>query len=130
MAANNVVDLDVLRPPERIVKLGGNEIDVSFVACGITFEVDDIVRRLGVFDKATLEKGGEEAREAFKLSVELCSLFCRRKYPEMTPEWFLEHTEPRQLTVFTQEIQGALVRSLAGVEQYPKTPTRAKAKTK
>ena len=35
-----IVDLDILKPPKKIIKLGGVQIDVSFVPCGITWEID------------------------------------------------------------------------------------------
>ena len=41
-----VVDLDILRPAPRMIKLGGHKIDLSFVPCGITFDIDKISRRL------------------------------------------------------------------------------------
>ena len=40
---SNVIDLDILRPEQKLVKLGGHEIDLSFIPCGITFEIDQIV---------------------------------------------------------------------------------------
>ena len=43
---SKVIDLDILRPDSKLIKLGGKEIDVSFIPCGITFELDSIVQQL------------------------------------------------------------------------------------
>lgn len=128
IVADNVVDLDVLRPEPRFVKLGGKEIDVSFIPTGITFEIDAVVREMGKLDQAAVQAGeGEDARRGFDLTVELCSLFCRRKHPEMTPEWFGEHTDAGQLSVFAEAIKAALFRSYEGIEEYQQaTPPKAK----
>jgi len=128
MAANNIVDLDVLRPKPRCVRIGGTEIDVSFVPCGITFEVDELIQKLRQWDEATLEKGGAEAKEAFDLSIELCAVFCRRDNPELTVEWFRENTDINQIKAFVSAIEGALTQSYEGVEQYQANPQKAQRK--
>src|SRR3990167_8247296 len=108
MASNNgsVIDLDVLRPEPRVLKLGGNEIDISFVPCAITFELEQIVQAMGQLSVDAINAGDkDQARKGFDLAVDLCSLFCRRKYPDMTREWFMENTDAGQLQVFSNAIK-------------------------
>jgi hypothetical protein len=112
----NVVDLDVLRPDAQYVKLAGKKIDVSFVPCGITFDVDEIVRELNALPKADLAKNGETTRKAFDLTIRLCSVFCEHSYSEMDEAWFRKNADPIQVKQFADAIKTALIRSYAGIE--------------
>jgi len=113
-----VVDLDVLRPEPKIVKLAGKEIDVSFIPCGITFEVDGLVNELTTYDLDTVQEGGEESKRAFDTALKLCSIFCSHKHPEMTVEWFRDNTGAVQINKLVEIIQGTLLKSYAGTEAY------------
>lgn len=129
MASDNVVDLDVLRPDARYVKLGGNKIDVSFIPCAITFELEVVVQEMAKLSQADLTNGaGEAARRGFDLAIDLCALFCKHDYPEMDRDWFMSHTEVGQIGAFAEAIKAALVRSYQGVERYQTNPPKAKAK--
>lgn len=115
-----VEDLDVLRPEPRIVRLGGKDIDVSFIPCGITFSIDRIIAELSKMNSETLLSNGEETKRAFDLSIELCVAFCSHKYPELDKEWFLGNVDARQITSFSGAIKDALVRAYAGIEAQTK----------
>lgn len=130
MAGNNgVVDLDILRPDPKVLRLGGNDIDVSFVPCGITFELEQMTRAMAELSGADMETDREAGRKGFELAIDLCSLFCRRKHVEMTREWFLENTDAGQVMVFAEAIKTALLKSYEGVGRYQKNPRKAKVKT-
>lgn len=129
MAAENIVDLDVLRPEPRYIKLGGKEIDVSFVPCGITFDLEQIVQEMAKLTEKGLTNGdGSAAKRGFDLAIQLCSLFCQRKNPEMTPEWFMDNTDAGQVGAFAEAIKIAIVRSYEGVNRYQRNPTKARPK--
>ena len=115
-----VIDLDILRPEAQIVKIAGREIDVSFVPCGITFELDEIVQQLVKLDAKTIQNDAEEQRRAFDLGVKLCAVFCKRKYPDMDEDWFGTNASSAQITGFANAIQAALMASYAGVEAHAK----------
>jgi len=115
---DNVLDLDVLNPKPRIVKIGGMEIDVSFVPVGITFDVDEIVQEMATFSVEELEKTGDQARRALELSVRLCSLFCSVKYPALDEAWFQGNASPGQIMSFSEVIKDTLTSSYQGVEEY------------
>lgn len=120
-----VQDLDVLRPEKRVVKLGGKQIDVSFIPLGITFDLEDIIRQLGELDQKELASGGPAARKAFDLTIKLCSAFCTLKNPEMDEQWFRENVDSIQLQALATEIRGALSRAYAGLD--PKNAEAAQA---
>ena len=113
-----IVDLDALRPEKVIIKLGGKEIDVSFIPCGITFDVDEITKRLFSFDMEKVRAGGAETNEAFNIALELCSVFCMVKHPEMTVKWFREKTDPIQVNQLATIIQATLAKAYEGAEAY------------
>jgi hypothetical protein len=111
-----VEDLDVLRPEPRYVRMGGEEIDISYIPCGITFEVDGLVRELSAIPPKNLLKNGEETHKAFLLMVKLCAAFCSWKHPKLDEAWFLDKVDAKQLTAFSQAIQEALTRAYSGIE--------------
>ena len=126
---DNVVDLDILRPDARYVRLGGNDIDVSFIPCAITFELEEVVQEMAKLSQADLTNGsGDAARRGFELAIDLCALFCRKEYPQMTRDWFMANTDVGQIGTFAESIKAALVQSYQGVERYQKNPPKAKAK--
>mgnify|MGYP003998430157 FL=1 len=138
---DNVLDLDVLRPKPRNVRIGGKVIDVSFVPCGITFDVDELVSKLrdvvAVIEDETGLKGeaaalgsgnSEGTHEAFDIGVKLCAVFASVQYPEMDEDWFMANTSPVQVGGFSEAIQEALLSSFAGVEAHQKKAPAAKGK--
>lgn len=117
--SDTVVDLDIIRPKKKIVKLNGKEFDVSFIPCGMTFEVDELIRKLGTFNEEAL-KDQKNVKIAFDTTVQLCSVFASYKYPELDENWFKDNVDAAQIGVFAEAIKESLVRSYKGVEQYGK----------
>lgn len=122
----NIIDLDLLRPKKKIVKLAGKEIDVSFIPCGITFEIDSFIREINLSDKEQLLQGGEETKRIFDATIKLCSTFCKIKYPEMNEEWFRSNVSPEQVQILAEAIQESLLQGYKAVEEYSKNliPTK------
>lgn len=125
-----VLDLDVLRPEPRIVKLAGEEIDVSFIPCAITFDIDTIVGEIARIPKADIMSGGEGTRKAFDLQVRMCSVFCQHKHPDMDETWFRENVDAFQVKAFSDAIREALQRAYAGIGGGPKNEEPPKRKRK
>lgn len=115
-----VIDLDVIRPEKIIVKLGGHDIDVSFIPAGITFDLDSIIRELMGLNQEKLAQDPQEMQRAFNLSIKLCSLFCEHLYPEMDEKWFRDNVTSQQINAFAIAIQDALKDSYRAVETYAK----------
>jgi len=112
-----VRDLDVLRPVPHIVRLAGQEIDVSFIPTGLTFDIDRIVSAMAKLNtKKVTASDPEETLKAFDLSVELCSTFCQWQHKEMTNEWFRQNTNAQQLGALGEEIRSALMRAYEGID--------------
>ena len=124
------MDLDVLRPEPVIVRLGGNDIDVSFIPCAITFELEEIVQEMSKLTEADVRGQPEVARRGFDMAIELCALFCRRDHAEMTKDWFLAQTDAGQVGAFADAIKDALVQSYEGAGRYQRNPPKAKGTKK
>jgi len=119
--SENVIDLDILKPQERYVKLHGETIDVSFVPVGATFEIDALIREMSLIDKEKIDAGDvKENESAFNLAVRLAAAFCRRSHPKFDEEFFKKSVNSRQLGVLVQAIRDALNDSYRGVEEYGK----------
>ena len=117
------LDLDILRPEKRLVKIGGQTIDLSFIPCGITFEVDKLVREISMYTEKELNEDRAKAAIAFELSVKLCATFSTVKHPELDEEWWLENADVIQINQFVYAVQEALVKAYKGIE-VPQTATK------
>ena len=117
---SNVIDLDILRPEQKLVKLGGHEIDLSFIPCGITFEIDQIVRDLSTIKETDIGTEDSATKKAFELTVSLCAAFNKHKYPELDYAWFMDNVSAVQVHRFADAIKDSLMKSYAGMEEYAK----------
>lgn len=125
-----IEDLDILRPEKRIIKLDGKDIDVSFIPCGINFEVDEIVRELGGMSTEIIGDNNTGSKRAYELSIKLCSLFVENKYPELDEDWFKANVDAIQIKHFVEAIKDALTKAYLGVETETKNLKAAKRKSK
>ena len=119
-APSNVIDLDILRPDQRFIKIRNKQIDISFIPCAITFDIDEIVSKMARLDMNKVKQGGDEARKAFDLSLELCAAFCKWKHPDLDAKWLRENTNVWQITKFADEVKRLLTEAYAGAESYGK----------
>ena len=84
----SVIDLDILRPEQKIIHLVERILMFLFIPCGITFDVDTIVQELAKIPQKKIASGGAECQKAFDLAVKLCSVFVKHHNPEMDEVWF------------------------------------------
>lgn len=113
-----VIDLDILKNESRRIKLGGKQIDISFIPVAITFRVNEITEKLFAMKTEELENDVKKAEEGFDLAVKLCALFCEHNYPELDEQWFRKNTTVGQIQVFASEIRKTLFESMQGLERY------------
>ena len=117
---DKVTDLDALRPPKNLVKIGGEEIDVSFIPCGITFEAEELSQQIFKMDPKAVQAGGKQTKIAFDLTIKLCSLFCSCKHPELDETWFRQNCDPIQLGKLSEKIIESLSKSYEAVDEHKK----------
>lgn len=116
MSNSEILDLDILRPEKRVVKIGGESIDVSFVPVAITWEIDRLVQALMPYDDP--EKLDDEAtKKILDLSCELCAAFCY-EHEELTADWFRKNTSAAQVSAFVEIIKDTLTKAYDGIEAY------------
>jgi hypothetical protein len=114
----DIIDLDILKNEARKIKLGGKEIDISFIPVAITFRVNEIAEKLFAMNPKELESDLKKAEEGFNQAVKLCALFCEHNYPELDEQWFRKNTTVGQIQVFASEIRKTLYDSMQGLERY------------
>jgi hypothetical protein len=118
METINVVDLDILKPNKKIIKLNGKEIDVSFVPLAITFEIDALVKNMMelMIGKTEVNVASDIStqKDLFNIALNIVVIFCEHKYPEMDKEWFDNNTTALQIGTFCEAIKGALENAING----------------
>ena len=96
-------DLDLLRPPAEWVKLGGKEIDISFIPSGIAIDMIQLQEKL---QRSTKDK------EQFEVAAELCARMTSIQHKDMTKEWLLKNTSMEQLYALMRYVFNSVNRSL------------------
>ena len=124
-------DLDILRPKPEYIKLGGKEIDISFIPSGIALEIMGLRGTLenltNTAEKvAEIEAGGEGALKSFEITAEICAKITATQHKEMTKEWLLKNTDVLQLKALIEYITQAMLGSLEAGGIDTKNPTAAK----
>ena len=117
---SDVIDLDILRPKPKAVKLGSKQIDVSFIPSGITFDADRLIKELSGFDEEEVQEDLVKGEEAFEKSLELCALFLSVQHPELDIDWLKKHTDVIQIRTLVDTLKETLIASYAGAEEYGK----------
>src|SRR5690625_5246151 len=86
MSNPKILDLDKLVPEQRIVKLAGEEIDVSKIPSRVTMEVAE---------KAEVLKSG--SNESFPILLDMIVKICKPSKPGITQDWIIDNTSMDQL---------------------------------
>lgn len=115
-----VIDLDLLRPEPQMVRLGNKDIDVSFVPCGITFDLAEVTEQLSGLDSKKMLTDRAEQKRGFDLGVKLCAIFCSIQYPEMDEKWIRRNASNQQVEAFAGAVTAALNKSYQGIEAHAK----------
>jgi len=116
-----VHDLDVLRPPKEFVRLGGKDIDVSFIPSGVAIDIMGMQQELNDLTNTPeklkkVEAGGKEARRSFEIAAELCAAITQSQYPDMNKEWLLVNTDVIQIKALMDYVTRAVFNSLETAE--------------
>ena len=83
---SKILDLDKLIPEKRIVKLAGEEIDVSKIPSRVTMEVAS---------KADVLQSGSSA--SFPILLDMIVKICRPSKEDITQDWIVDNTSIDQL---------------------------------
>lgn len=91
MGNPKILDLDKLIPEQRIVRLAGEEIDVSKIPSRVTMEVAK---------KADVLQSG--SNESFPLLIDMIVKICKPSKPDITQDWVIDNTSMDQLLAFIE----------------------------
>ena len=86
MSNPKILDLDKLIPEQRIIKLSGQEIDVSKIPSRVTMEVAE---------KADILKSG--SNESFPVLLDMIVKICKPSKPDINQDWVIDNTSIDQL---------------------------------
>lgn len=115
-------DLDILRPKPEYVRLGGKDIDISFIPSGVAMDIMALQSELKELTDSPekidrVRAGGDEARRSFEIAAELCAAITASQHEEMTKEWLLKHTDVIQVRALMDHITKAVFKSLESAEE-------------
>lgn len=91
--SQEILDLDKLIPEQRIIRLAGNEIDVSKIPSRVTLEIAK---------KSDVLKSGSE--ESFPVLLDLVVKICKPSQPDITSDWIVDNTSLDQLLALIEFI--------------------------
>ena len=103
-------DIDILRTPPAFVKLGGKEIDISFIPSGIAIDIIQLKEKLDISNKAGNDK------ESFGYAADLCAAITSIQHEEMTKDWLMKKTSMDQLYALMTYILSSVSKSIETVE--------------
>lgn len=114
MSNAKILDLDQLVPDKKIVKLAGEEIDVSIIPTRVVLEMEK---------KKTLLMSGKD--ESFPMLLNMIVKVMRISKPEITEDWLIDNTNMNQLIALITFIMEDLEEKAN--EGQPKNATAPKA---
>lgn len=103
MSKPKILDLDKLIPQQRIVRLAGEEIDVSKIPSRVTLEVAE---------KADVLESG--SAESFEIMLDLVVKICKPSKQDITQEWLVDHTSFDQLLALIEFVLEPLQEKIQG----------------
>jgi len=86
MTTPKILDLDKLIPDQRIVRLAGEDIDVSKIPSRVTMEVAE---------KADVLQSGSQ--ESFPILLDMIVKICKPSKQDITQDWIVDNTSMDQL---------------------------------
>lgn len=115
-------DLDILRPKPEYVRLGGKDIDISFIPSGVAMDIMALQSELKELtdspDKmAAVQAGGEAAKRTFEIMAELCAAITSSQHEEMNKDWLLKHVDVFQIKALMEHVTKAVFKSLESAEE-------------
>ena len=103
MSDDLLKDFDILAPPKRIARIGGEEIDVSFVPARVALQFIGFSKK---YDVKTLETGTAGNFDPCMIEDMLGIIegICKRSSEKITAEWLLNNVDISVLMQFIQYV--------------------------
>lgn len=94
-------DFDILSPPKRIAKLGGEEIDVTIIPVRAALKFIDFSKKYSVESIQSMNPGTFDS-SMFEAVLEVVELICKRSSPKITKDWLYDNVDIKVLMEFVQ----------------------------
>jgi hypothetical protein len=96
-------DFDILAPPKRTAKIGGEEVDVTFIPARAALEFINFSKK---HDVKKLEALTEENLDLDILgdTLDIVALVCQRTNKKITKDWLLDNSDMATLMAFVQYV--------------------------
>jgi len=103
MSDDLLKDFDILSPPRRIARIGGEEIDVTIVPARaalkfISFSKKYSAKSLESMDQDSIDPG------IIDDILEVVELVCKRSSTKITRDWLLDNVDIKVLVEFVQYV--------------------------
>jgi hypothetical protein len=92
-------DFDVLAPPRRVAKIGGEEIDVSLMSARVALEFVKFSGKYN-FNSAKGLKTDDFKPEMLEDMIRIIAMICKKSSEKITADWLLDNIELPTLIEF------------------------------
>lgn len=101
MSGELLKDFDALSPQKRIVKIGGEEIDVTIVPARAALKFINFSKKYSV---DSLESMSQDSFDPSMIDaiLEVVELVCKRSSAKITRDWLLDNVDIKVLLEFVQ----------------------------
>lgn len=95
-------DFDILAPPKRIAKIGGEDIDVSLMSARVSLKFVTFAEKYNFLNTSLTT--ADFKPEMLDDMVEIIALICKKSNAKITSDWLLDNLELPVLIEFMQYV--------------------------
>jgi len=120
MAEDNMMDFDILAPPKRTAKIGGEIIDVTIVPARAAFKFITFSKKYNVNALEKSTSSGSYDPEMITAILDVIELICKRSSKKITADWLQDNVDITVLMKFVMYVfegikgKGDAVKEVAG----------------
>ena len=95
-------DFDILAPPKRIAKLGGEEIDVSIISTRVALKFIEFSKKHKAENLTQATQTGVMEDGVLEDMLEIIALVCQKSSKKITKDWLLDNVDIGTLLQFVR----------------------------
>lgn len=103
MSEDFMKDFDILSPPKRFARIGGEEIDVTIVPARAALKFIDFSKKYSVETLQSMDAGSFDPA-MIEAMLDVIELVCKRSSTKITKEWLLDNVDIKVLMQFVQYV--------------------------
>lgn len=117
-------DFDILAPPRRVAKIGGEEIDVSVMSARVSLEFVKFSKKYEFDSSLMNELNTDDFKpEMLQDIINIIALICKKSSSKITADWLLDNVELPVLMGFMQFVFEPMVSRMKTLSPTPGTET-------